>query len=92
MLMVTTRANLSPVFGLYPDPNCEADTLLDAAVAGKTPLVAYRSLGRDPSDVAGHRRFGHLEAFGRHGAKPLFIADGHHRYETACNYRDQIYD
>src|SRR5205823_11923925 len=20
--------------------------------------------------------------------KPLFIADGHHRYETACNYRD----
>ena len=21
--------------------------------------------------------------------KPLFIADGHHRYETACNYRDE---
>jgi uncharacterized protein (DUF1015 family) len=26
------------------------------------------------------------------GPKPIFIADGHHRYETACNYRDQIYD
>jgi uncharacterized protein (DUF1015 family) len=26
------------------------------------------------------------------GPKPLYIADGHHRYETACNYRDQIYD
>ena len=24
------------------------------------------------------------------GAKPLFIADGHHRYETACNYRDEL--
>ena len=24
--------------------------------------------------------------------KPIFVADGHHRYETACNYRDQIYD
>ena len=23
-------------------------------------------------------------------AKPLFIADGHHRYETACNYRDWL--
>jgi uncharacterized protein (DUF1015 family) len=22
--------------------------------------------------------------------KPLFIADGHHRYETACNYRDEV--
>jgi hypothetical protein len=24
------------------------------------------------------------------GPKPIFIADGHHRYETACNYRDQL--
>jgi uncharacterized protein (DUF1015 family) len=22
--------------------------------------------------------------------QPLFIADGHHRYETACNYRDEV--
>jgi uncharacterized protein (DUF1015 family) len=22
--------------------------------------------------------------------KPIFIADGHHRYETACNYRDEV--
>ena len=20
----------------------------------------------------------------------MFVADGHHRYETACNYRDQL--
>jgi len=24
--------------------------------------------------------------------KPIFIADGHHRYETACNYRLQVGD
>ena len=24
--------------------------------------------------------------------KPIFIADGHHRYETACNYRQQLDD
>jgi uncharacterized protein (DUF1015 family) len=24
------------------------------------------------------------------GPAPMFIADGHHRYETACNYRDQL--
>ena len=22
--------------------------------------------------------------------QPIFIADGHHRYETACNYRDEL--
>jgi uncharacterized protein (DUF1015 family) len=24
--------------------------------------------------------------------KPMFVADGHHRYETACNYRDYLID
>jgi uncharacterized protein (DUF1015 family) len=24
------------------------------------------------------------------GDKPIFVADGHHRYETACNYRQHI--
>ena len=24
------------------------------------------------------------------GDRPVYIADGHHRYETACNLRDQI--
>ena len=31
MLTVVTKANLSPIFGLYPDPECEAQNLLDAA-------------------------------------------------------------
>jgi uncharacterized protein (DUF1015 family) len=26
------------------------------------------------------------------GPKPIFIADGHHRYTTALKYRDEIYD
>jgi uncharacterized protein (DUF1015 family) len=92
MLMVTTKANLSPVFGLYPDPQCEADTLLDQAVAGKTPLVATDHLGVvhrlwPVTDVAVISKLSAIM-----GPKPIFIADGHHRYETACNYRDQIYD
>jgi uncharacterized protein (DUF1015 family) len=92
MLMVTTKANLSPVFGLYPDPNCEADTLLDQAIAGKTPLVATDHLGVvhrmwPVTDVAVISKLSAIM-----GPKPIFIADGHHRYETACNYRDQIYD
>jgi uncharacterized protein (DUF1015 family) len=92
MLTVVTKANLSPVFGLYPDPECEAQNILDAATADKTPLVATDHLGVvhrlwPITDVATIAKLSAVM-----GPKPIFIADGHHRYETACNYRDQIYD
>ena len=92
MLTVMTKANLSPIFGLYPDPECEAQNLLEEAVAGKTPLVATDHLGVvhrlwPVTDVAVIAKIAAVM-----GPKPVFIADGHHRYETACNYRDQIYD
>jgi uncharacterized protein (DUF1015 family) len=92
MLTVVTKTNLSPVFGLYPDAECEANRLLDDAVAGKTPLVATDHLGVvhrlwPVTDVSVISKLSAVM-----GPKPIFIADGHHRYETACNYRDQIRD
>ena len=36
-LMAFCRANLSQVFGLYPDPEGEVQDLLDASVAGQPP-------------------------------------------------------
>lgn len=92
MLTVVTKANLSPIFGLYPDPQNEAQNVLEAAVAGQTPIVAHDHLGVE------HRLWPMTDVgvisqvAGIMGPKPLFIADGHHRYETACNYRDQVYD
>ncbi len=92
MLTVVTKANLSPIFGLYPDPDCEAQNLLESAVADKTPLVATDHLGVvhrlwPLTDVAAIAKLSAVM-----GPKPIFIADGHHRYETACNYRQQVYD
>jgi uncharacterized protein (DUF1015 family) len=92
MLTVTTKAQMSPIFGLYPDPKCEAQNLLDEAVAGKTPLEATDHLGVvhrlwSVTDVAVISKLSALMA-----PKPMFIADGHHRYETACNYKQQTYD
>lgn len=92
MLTVVTKANLSPIFGLYPDAQNEAQNVLEAAVAGQTPIVAHDHLGVE------HRLWPMTDVgvisqlAGIMGPKPLFIADGHHRYETACNYRDQVYD
>ncbi len=90
LLTQACRANLSQIFGLYPDPENAAQSLLEQRIAGQTPLTATDHLGvvhrlwpvtdvRTIADVASIM-----------AAKPLFIADGHHRYETACNYRDWL--
>ena len=44
-LFRATGMNLSPVFGLYPDPNDEVNALLDAAVGRALPLQATDHLG-----------------------------------------------
>jgi uncharacterized protein (DUF1015 family) len=84
------RMNLSPVFGLYPDPNGEANEELDAAIQGMTPLVAVDHLG------VIHRMWPVTEVSvinevrAQLRAAPIFIADGHHRYETANTYRNWL--
>src|SRR6185503_287868 len=88
LLTKATKANLSQIFGLYPDPQNQAQNLLEETVKGQTPHTATDHLGvvhrlwpvinsKVITDVAAIM-----------GPKPMFIADGHHRYETACNYKD----
>ncbi len=92
MLTAVCRANLSQVFGLYPNPAHEAQNLLEDAIAGSIPVEATDHLGVvhrlwPVTDVSVISAVASLL-----GPKPVFIADGHHRYETACNYREQVYD
>jgi len=89
-LTKATRANLSQIFGLYPDPENAAQNLLESAVAGQTPLTATDHLGvvHRMWPVTNVKTIADVAAI--LDPKPLFIADGHHRYETACNYRDWL--
>jgi len=92
MLTAVCKANLSQVFGLFPDAQKEAGGILDQAVAGLTPLEAVDCWG------VIHRMWPvtNLEFISDlarlMAPKPIFIADGHHRYETACKYREEVYD
>lgn len=91
-LMLTTacKTNFSQIFGLYPDAENEVQNILEDAVRGEAPLEATDKDGvinrmwivDDPDVVS--------KVVALMGPKPIFIADGHHRYETACNYRKQI--
>jgi len=84
------KANMSQIFGLYPDPKSVAQDLLEQAIVGATPLEATDHIGVlhrfwPVTDVAVISA-----AIAAMGDKPVYIADGHHRYETACTYRDQL--
>jgi len=89
-LLRATRTNLSGVFCLVSDPNAVLEQLCAERTA-RPPLgsatdiwgVRHRLwVETDPSIAAAARAF--LQE------KPLFIADGHHRYETALRYRDEV--
>lgn len=90
LLTRACRTNISQIFGLYPDEENEAQELLEQAIAGMTPLQATDHLGvvhrlwvvTDVKTIS--------EVSARMDARPMYIADGHHRYETACNYRDEL--
>lgn len=86
-LMQACEANLSPVFALYSDPAMVVDHTLRIG-RERAPVIAFRD--REGME---HRiwRVVNPEIIDRVNSlmleKPIFIADGHHRYETALNYR-----
>jgi uncharacterized protein (DUF1015 family) len=89
-LLRETRANLSPILGLYEDELGEVQELLESAIADRTPLEAHDEEGNRHvvwivTDIAKISRAADLM-----GERAIFIADGHHRYETACDYRDEL--
>ncbi|WP_165248576.1 DUF1015 domain-containing protein [Paludisphaera soli] len=88
-LYQATGFNLSPIFGLYPDPANEVLRKVEEGIRDKTPLVAEDHLGvtnklwlsTDPAVLSA--------VGGLMGQKPVFIADGHHRYETGLRFRNE---
>lgn len=86
-LMRATEANFGHIFMLYADPTRAADEALQSAVDGKTPTI-------EAMDDFGNRHMvwkvtdsGVINAVqAALSDKDLYIADGHHRYETAVNY------
>jgi uncharacterized protein (DUF1015 family) len=85
-----TRANISPVFSLYSDPN-------QAAWAALAPQTAQAPWGEVvDSDGTVHRiwRVQDPEAIGAvqraTAGSELLIADGHHRYETMQSYAEEV--
>lgn len=87
-LMKATHSNFSHIYALYRDDSGRVEELL-AAQRSQTPLV-------EMTDEAGliHRLWAVTDEAVTAAIQEqladtkLYIADGHHRYETALNYRN----
>ncbi len=98
-LMRATKANLSPVFGLYDDPENDVTDLLFSAIHGgvKQEVLASAEL---PSMDGKQKVLSEIWAVTDSqvikdvqmmmATKHLYIADGHHRYTTCLNYRKEL--
>jgi len=87
-LIKATAANFSQVFGLFDDAAGETDALFTRAMASEPCLAATDPDGvqslvwnvTEPALISGFEQ--------ALADKPIFIADGHHRYTTALAHRD----
>ena len=89
-LFNATRFNLSPIFGLYPDADAEVLRAVEAGLRDRTPLEATDHLGVQNRLWPVLDQEAHTVVQGLLAAQPIFIADGHHRYETGVKFRDDL--
>ncbi len=89
-LMRACSANLSPVFGLVPDEDASLTKLMEQGVTLKKPDVELTEENGVINRLWVIDDAKWCAAMSdRLAGKNVFIADGHHRYETSCNYRDE---
>jgi uncharacterized protein (DUF1015 family) len=93
LLMRATRVNTSPIVGLFDDESGESLRSMRAIAAGPPDVAVTdddgvrHSLWYAPANGPAAEAVASLIA--KAGARPVAIADGHHRYETALRYRDE---
>jgi uncharacterized protein (DUF1015 family) len=86
-LLIATRTNVSPIFGLYPRAGEELRTLLDR-VASRTPSFEAADDRGIANEIRAIIAVDEIAALQRALADvQILIADGHHRYETALEYQ-----
>ena len=86
-LMLACQANLSPVFALYSDPAMVVDHTLKIGREA-APVISFvdrEGMKHRLWRVVNPETIRQVKTL--MGDKPIYIADGHHRYETALNYR-----
>lgn len=90
-LLKAIKANLSPIFVIFCDKKRIIQSIYQKHIQGKEPFVdisddekiTHKLWRLDSAEILSNIK-------AKISAENIFIADGHHRYEVACAYRDQM--
>ncbi len=88
-LLSRVRANLEPIFVLFSDPRGFLQDTFNRYVLPRKPLVRFQDQEKNKNilwELSDPAILNKIKA--RLANKPLFIADGHHRYEVSLKYQD----
>lgn len=91
-LLKATNVNLEPVFCLYRDGESVIRPILEETIKGKPQDVIETADGDVHRIWPIHRKDPILAINQAMKKQRLYIADGHHRYEAALQYRDEMRD
>ncbi len=86
-LMKATMANFSPIFGLYADQEHVIENALENARGSRQPdaeVTDSQGVINRLWVISDEKALGLIKA--KMSGEKIFIADGHHRYETAVNF------
>ncbi len=86
-MLWTLQANTSPILALYDDPEGMASSMLEAQSRGK-PMISARVDRGEAHHLWAIKDAGTISQIcDCLASQPLYIADGHHRYESALAYQ-----
>jgi uncharacterized protein (DUF1015 family) len=94
-LMQACQANFSPLLSFYHDSEQQIAAILCRAVQEEPAMSLPAALGNFPDPDESHRVWivtnpeVKRELSDLLSARPIYIADGHHRYETALTYQKE---
>ena len=88
-LMQACATNFSPIMSLYKDPQGRMRTLLGAYAANAEVQATDEAQEEHRlQPITDAKQIALIQNFFEE--RRLYIADGHHRYETALNYREEV--
>ena len=84
-----TKTNISSIFGLYADASKAADDLLKAFAETHEPIVdaLFQGVKNQMWRITDTQLINQIQ--NSLMERSVYIADGHHRYETGVNYRNE---
>jgi len=88
-LTVHTNTQFSSIYGLYHDKKNYIDNTINKYLDNKRPLIHYdeaENIHHKLWEITDTNIIKNIQKF--IGKKIIYIADGHHRYQTMLRYRD----